>query len=662
MSEAADRELEQYRDLVHPPETFEEGFDIRTIFGILFIALVMMPSSIYLGLTAGQSLGAAAEWVTIILFADIARRSFKPLKKQELYILYYVGGSLVAMVGGGALSGGPFANLIWDQYLVQSPAAQSLGIADKIPHWVAPPPGSEALRQKTFLHADWTIPITLLVIGGILSRISWITFGYSLFRLTSDVERLPFPMAPIAAEGATALSESGEDTWRWRVFSIGAMIGVGFGAIYVFVPALTSAVFGKAAHILPIPWIDLTTRTETILPAAPTGVSTNLGLVIVGMVLPFSVVIGRFAAAMVYIFVNPVLYHFEILITWRQGMDTITTEFSNSIDFWLSFTIGTGFATAVAGIFSIWQSMKARKREARSQPERRSTSDLPKGRGDFSLAVALGLFTACSVGYVALCIWLVGSEPYLILFYLFFGFVYTPVISYINARLAGMAGQHVGFPMIREATFILSGYQGTAIWFAPFPIRDYGHTAQQFREVELTGTKFTSLIKAEFFMFPVVMAASFLFWSYIWGSGDPIPSATYPYAQKMWHRRALSQSLWVSSTVTGESLLFKAVKFPIITYGFVFGLISFAALSALRMPTMLLYGFISGLGDLPHALIPEMVGALLGRYYFEKRFGWRDWRRRTPVLAAGFACGMGLIGMAGVAIALLSSTVSSTPW
>ena len=74
------------------------------------------------------------------------------------------------------------------------------------------------------------------------------------------------------------------------------MIGVGFGTIYVFVPALTSAVFGKAAHILPIPWIDLTTRTETFLPAAPTGISTNLGLVIVGMVLPFSVVIGRFAA------------------------------------------------------------------------------------------------------------------------------------------------------------------------------------------------------------------------------------------------------------------------------------------------------------------------------------------------------------------------------
>ena len=85
-------------------------------------------------------------------------------------------------------------------------------------------------------------------------------------------------------------------------------------------------------------------------------------------------------------------------------------------------------------------------------------------------------------------------------------------------------------------------------------------------------------------------------------------------------------------------------------------------LSLFKLPTMLLYGFISGLGDLPHALIPEMVGALVGRYYFERRFGWREWRRRTPVLAAGFACGMGLIGMTGVAIALLRLTVSTTPW
>ena len=55
----------------------------------------------------------------------------------------------------------------------------------------------------------------------VLARVEWVTLGYILFRVTSDVERLPFPLAPVAAQGATALAESDDerDSWRWRVFS-----------------------------------------------------------------------------------------------------------------------------------------------------------------------------------------------------------------------------------------------------------------------------------------------------------------------------------------------------------------------------------------------------------------------------------------------------------
>ena len=65
---------------------YVDGFSRRTVLGAVFVALVMMPGSIYLGLVAGQSLGPAAEWVTIILFAEVARRSFASLKRQEVYI------------------------------------------------------------------------------------------------------------------------------------------------------------------------------------------------------------------------------------------------------------------------------------------------------------------------------------------------------------------------------------------------------------------------------------------------------------------------------------------------------------------------------------------------------------------------------------------------
>src|SRR5919107_1059668 len=80
-------------------EEFIDGFSWRTVFGALFIGLIMMPGAIYLGLVAGQGMGPAAEWVTIILFMEVARRSYQTLKKQEIYLLYYIGAGLTSQVG-----------------------------------------------------------------------------------------------------------------------------------------------------------------------------------------------------------------------------------------------------------------------------------------------------------------------------------------------------------------------------------------------------------------------------------------------------------------------------------------------------------------------------------------------------------------------------------
>src|SRR5689334_6854568 len=85
-----------------PPEDaaprFEDGFTLRSALGAIFITLFMLPGGMYLGLVAGQGVGDAAEWVTIVLFAEIARRSFAPLKKQEIYVLFYMAASLTTVV------------------------------------------------------------------------------------------------------------------------------------------------------------------------------------------------------------------------------------------------------------------------------------------------------------------------------------------------------------------------------------------------------------------------------------------------------------------------------------------------------------------------------------------------------------------------------------
>jgi len=652
-----DEDLESYRTLMTPPASFEEGFTPRTVLGAFFVGMLLMPGAIYMGLIAGSGLGSAVEWVTIILFSEVARRSFTPLSRQEIYVLYYVAGGLTGAMGGAVLAGGPVGQLIWNQYFVQSQAASGFGLTEQIPLWVTPEAGSDALLRRSFLDYAWLPPVVVLVTSQVLARAEWFSLGYLLFRATSDGERLPFPLAPVAAQGAVALSEGGEgrETWRWRVFSIGMGIGLVFGGVYIGLPALTGLIASKPISLLPIPWIDLTRATEAFLPAAPLGIGTDLGLVLVGTVLPFWVVVGGFAAAMVHTLGSPLLYHAGYLPHWRPGMDTILTNFSNDIDVWLSVSVGAGVAVGVVGLAHIRKATVGRSRPVPG-------SERPVGgRGDFGLWGAAGVYLVATLATILLCMTVLEDDAFPTTFLFAFGFLITPAISYVNARMTGLTGQTVGFPMVREGLFLLSGYRGVDIWFAPIPYGDHGRRAQFFREVELTGTSFRSILKAELLLLPVSLVCGFLFWSLIWKM-SPIPSPAYPYAQTYWHLIALRQSLWASSTLGTESILTQALKPEWIAGGFAFAGGSFLVLSWFRLPMSLVYGFIRGLGGLPHMLIPEMAGALIARYSLEKRFGERRWRRYAPVLFAGFSCGTGLIGMASVAVALISKSVYRLPY
>ena len=108
-----DQELEDYRAIMSPPEKFEEGFNWKTVVGAVFVGAMMVPATLYLQLVvgAGGHVDQAGRWVTIIIFAEIARRSFKELRMQEVYVLY--------MMAGMAMSY-PFQGFLWNQFFVQS--------------------------------------------------------------------------------------------------------------------------------------------------------------------------------------------------------------------------------------------------------------------------------------------------------------------------------------------------------------------------------------------------------------------------------------------------------------------------------------------------------------------------------------------------------------
>jgi hypothetical protein len=241
-----------------------------------------------------------------------------------------------------------------------------------------------------------------------------------------------------------------------------------------------------------------------------------------------------------------------------------------------------------------------------------------------------------------------------------FGFVWSPVISYVGTRMLGLTGTPAGvsFPYLKEASFYLSGYKGAAIWFAPVPLYNHVGYANQFKQMDMTKTNFRSLVKMRFMAIGILFVCSFIFWSFIWRLAR-IPSGAYPYVNKMWPFFATFQAIFIRTTLEGgTSFVAQVIKWKVIIMGFSFGWLLYIVLALTGAPRLLFYGFASGVGMWPHMSIPLFIGAILRRFYFERKFGVAKWRAYAPILLAGFSCGMGLVGMTSIAVALIAKSIS----
>src|SRR3954447_12033546 len=124
-----DQELKEFRELLPPPTSWQEGFGVKAMVGGVFVGMIMTPASMYMQLVVGSNIGSAAQWVTIILFIEVARRAFTVLRRPEIFVLYYMAGAVITAPGTG---------LLWNQFLVQSDWFRQYGLSSQIPSWVAP--------------------------------------------------------------------------------------------------------------------------------------------------------------------------------------------------------------------------------------------------------------------------------------------------------------------------------------------------------------------------------------------------------------------------------------------------------------------------------------------------------------------------------------------
>lgn len=653
-----DKELQEYKDLMEVPSTFDDGFSMSSLVGAVFVALIMIPGAIYMGLIAGVGIGPAAQWVTVILFVELAKRANVSLKKAQIFILFYMAG---AVIFGGS-GGSP----LFTQFLVRSEAAMSFGLADLFPVWVAPKNVAEL--KPTFMQAAWMPALALITFKFLFSRLDTVVLGYALFRMTSDVEKLPFPMAPMSAQGMLTLaddmndSESAEKSWRWRAFSIGGAIGMVFGFIYMGIPALSGAFLKRTLQVFPIPFVDTTPQTGEILPAVATGLAFDLGQLILGMVMPYFAMVGSFLGLLITVVLNPILYHQRILYSWKPGQSTVETLFNNNVDFYFSFGIGLALAIAIVGIVSVVRTRGMKPASVENGVEEEYKDDKPDpSRGDMPNWLVLLVYLGCTMSYILVSGWLINWHRGVMIVMIFFGFFYTPIISYVTARLEGIAGQVVEVPFIREIAFILSGYKGIGVWFIPIPMANYGVQTVFYKTAELTGTSFRSIWKTDLFLYPIILIAMLGFSSYIFGFA-PIPSSAYPYTQEIWEFDAKNASLIYSSTLGGYSPFTEAFRVLYIIIGMVVGVVGFASFAAFGAPTTLCYGIVRGFNQtMPHVVIPQFIGAVLGQFYFRNKFG-PNWKKYIIVVSAGYFVGSGLISMLCVGIVFLAKSSNVLPY
>jgi len=670
MSFTDDKELQEYRNIMAPPkaEGFRDGFGWKTFMGALFLGFVVNPATDYLSLVIGNdaSIGGAMKWVLVILFAEIAKRSFTNLRSQELYTIHYMAGAALA---------DPFTGYLWKQFMAQSEYVQGLGLASELPSWAFPSAMSIAESGRTLMTAAWLPIIALTIFGVIISRVDNYGLGYVLYRLVSDVEKLPFPFAPVGAAGITALASDNKkrEPWRWRCFSIGGAIGIVWGVIFVCVPVVTEVLLPKRIEIIPMIWIDFTPQIGRILPAVPFNLVINLGAFLTGMIVPFWGVIGGIVGVIITWAANPILYAAGILPSWREDMGYIDTTFSNNLDFYLSFGIGLTLAVTFSKLMVTVGNMlkkalgKKEKQEIvqeaplwqRMKSAYRILITNNKARGDLSIFIALAIYFGSTFSWIGLGSILVKGYPWKIM--VFYAVIYTPLISYATAKLEGICGQAVNIPYLRQLTILFTGHRGVDIWFAPMPIQNLGRETVGFRVLELTGTKIISQIKTLLVTIPIILVGSFMTSEILWRMA-PVPSSAYPFTERMWELNLRNQCLWLTSTQEGGSQLLESLHPEYALWGFGSGSVLFALLSALGLPIMLIFGAVWGLAQSnPGALFCTAAGAFTARFHFKRKFKGM-WLKYMVIVMSGFGCGMGVTSMIAMGFNVMVRMLRPTLW
>jgi len=630
----------------------KDGFTPRTFTAILFSSLVLMPAFLWVYLSTGVGVGGiAAAYATMLVFGEFGMLMLSPLTEQELATIRW-GASMAATFAGGFL---------FNVYLRKSPITKLYGYADKIPTWVVPLETSKALQDRILWHPDWFIPIAFTFISTAISLTSSISLSLLARELFIEVEKLPFPTGAVAAEIAKSLS--GGESERYKIFAISTMFSAIYEIFRSLIPALALVFLGLHITLIPTIHFDLTQSIEWLLPGATTGISTNIMLLALGMIIPDIVVISTFISSLaVYLVLPPILVNMGVYPYERGKPMFIPGTLSGAwykpyLYFWLSFGIGLIFAGAVTPfLLNLRQTAVAVKSFFSLKGEQARKAGLISGKTAILLFIAPLILSSFMAYYLFMSY---SPRPHGILF-LAAVLVISLGLSFINtiaaARSIGLMGAGFTIPYADYVMLLITTKpEDIDVWFNPFVIQVNGaDLCIGYKAAELTNTKPISIIKAHVSGVLLTTIVGLIVAGLLWHVYD-VPSRFLPAPS--FPADAVIRSLFITRRFF---LFLNGIN---VLAAFIFGSLIvvmpriFPALASFTgVPVV--FGLIGGMMDMPSNVTAYFLGYLIKRL-LEKKMGTEWSRRYTMTVAAGFWTGSSVILSLSTALMFVREAVVS---
>ena len=621
------------------------GVTPASISAILYAAFTMTPVIIFMSLSTGlvDPYRFIPVFVTLLLFTEIGRHVGKWITSQEAYVIYYMS----EIVAYEAIY---YQGLLRNLYFREAPYTRLFGIAEKIPTWAAPPLGSWATVVRTLIAPEWALPLLVMLAGTAASILIDLGLSIIFSQLFIEVEKLPFPLAPIDSEAILTLTERRPE--KIVIFSLAAIVSFFYEFMIYGLPSITEALIGTRIQFIPYPWFDLTSIMEWVLPGAMLGLATDIATFTVGWLIPFDATLWLFIGSIAFFIIGnhlalrlPLPYFERWQKEWTPGQNIAWLWQRSMYNLWASPSIGLVLAL---GIYTALVSAKAIVAVFRSLPKLRETWRV-KGYLTFthayimiSIGVIIGLAISISL-YPSL--WFVWIVMWAII----------PIVQgLIQSRSVAEIGLGAQVPYIREAFLLSFTRPGeVAPWMIPTKTTSSaGIIVLRIKVANMVGARPVDYYKAFAITLPLVLIISFIYWQAFW-SIAPIPSTFYPWSSIQWPIASLTFSLWVSRSIE----IFK----PDVILGFFIIFLIVGLISRKFNLPFSLYGLAVGVQLPPPFAINYLMGAIIGKV-IERRIGKEKWETYRSVAIAGIFCGLGLSIALAVAITIIVRSVFPMPF